>query len=196
MSDGDLGPCCVNAPTALEHPLDPRSSRKLIAYLELLWNEPEDQPHGDFARLRMAIDRLLLEPLAAPAPSSRAERWPILDLAAAPRFPRLALGALGSNLLMVESRSRRLVPREAAGLVDSPRGLAIRFEEWIHQGAYPWARRGSMRAVRARRDTLGTGTWLTRPGGIGADYFGSRATRFERRGQVFHVEHHSLLLCW
>jgi 16S rRNA (guanine527-N7)-methyltransferase len=186
---------------------------RLVAYFELLhrWNRTINLT--SLTDSDEAIDRLLLEPLAAAA--ALPHRAALADLGSgggSPAIP-LALATESSRLLMVESRSRKVAfLREAAREV----GLSaivepVRFEELASQATY----RGcfdivTIRAVRRDTAALTAATGLLRPNGLialfrgpdGADEPESlmgnlawretrpllRSTR-SRLSVLFHVEH-------
>lgn len=187
--------------------LDSSIESKLVAYLELLWKWNRKINLTSISDPGMAVDRLLLEPLAAAAhlPSGGT----LADLGSgggSPALP-LALALRAPRLLMVESRSRKAAfLREAARVLAIPAEvLAIRFEELVAHGDYEdWADIVSMRAVRPDPDTLSIAAWLCRPGGTVALITSAlEAQKFdgERAGcstwnitpsamlVTFHVEH-------
>jgi 16S rRNA (guanine527-N7)-methyltransferase len=126
---------------------------RLVAYLELLlrWNRKinltalENQDE--------AIDRLLLEPLAA-ARHIRPAAGRLIDLGSgggSPAIP-LVLALPGLDLTMVEIKARKAAfLREAVRVLELPRTLVetVRFEELLerngHRGTYSLV---SVRAVR------------------------------------------------
>ena len=188
-------------------PVDSELESKLTAYLELLWKWNRKINLTAISDPEMAVDRLLLEPLAAAAhlPSGGT----LADLGSgggSPALP-LALALRAPNLLMVESRSRKAAfLREAARVLEvRAEVLAIRFEELLsHAGYEQWADVVSMRAVRPDPDTLSIATWLSRAGATVALITSAlEAERFdgERAGcstwnitpsamlVTFHVEH-------
>ena len=96
--------------------MDPTIEPKLVTYLELLWKWNRKINLTAILEPEMAIDRLLLEPLAAAAHLPAGGM--LADLGSgggSPAIP-LALALSPSKLLMVESRSRKAsFLREAAG---------------------------------------------------------------------------------
>ena len=141
---------------------------KLVTYLELLWKWNRKINLTAIADPVMAIDRLLLEPLAAavhlPAGGTLADLGsgggsPALPLALALRAPRV---------LMVESRTRKAAfLREAARALDVQADvLAVRFDELPSQDGFEgWADVVSMRAVKPDPDTMSIANWLARGNG-------------------------------
>jgi 16S rRNA (guanine527-N7)-methyltransferase len=149
--------------------VSPAVQAKLIAYLELLWKWNRKINLTAISDPEMAIDRLLLEPLAAAAHLPLGGT--LADLGSgggSPAIP-LALALSASKVLMVESRSRKAsFLREAARTVGiDAEVLAIRFEDLPgHAGYQSWADVVSMRAVRPDEDTLTLASWLAKPNGI------------------------------
>ena len=149
-------------------PLDPEIESKLTAYLELLWKWNRKINLTAISDPAMAVDRLLLEPLAAAAHLPAGGT--LADLGSgggSPALP-LALGLRVPALVMVESRSKKAAfLREAARVLEiSAEVLTIRFEEIFSQPRYEgWADVVSMRAVRPDEDTLQIASWLSKPGG-------------------------------
>jgi 16S rRNA (guanine527-N7)-methyltransferase len=131
--------------------LAPELAGKLLAYLRLLqhWNRRINLT--SLSDSDEAIDRLLLEPVAAAAYLPRAV--PLADLGSGGGSPAIPLAlALGSSeLLMVESRTRKAAfLREAAreaGLIATVE--SDRFE--IVAGRAEYARRYGLVSVRAVR---------------------------------------------
>ena len=190
----------------LAAPIEP----KLIAYLELLWKWNRKINLTAISQPEMAIDRLLLEPLAAAAHLPIGET--LADLGSgggSPAIP-LALALSASRLLMIESRSRKAsFLREAARTVGlDAEVLAIRFEDVLTQSDYQeWAGVVSMRAVKPDEDTLSLATWLAKSGGtIGLITSSLEAGRFDTNRSgcstwnitpsamlvTFHVKHSRL----
>jgi 16S rRNA (guanine527-N7)-methyltransferase len=147
----------------------------LVAYFELLqrWNRKINLT--SLSDPDEALDRLILEPVAA------AEHLPshgrLADLGSgggSPAIPlALVLGA--SKLLMVESRSRKAAfLREAAREVHLPAIVeAGRFEDVSRQAAYAHHfDLVSVRAVRPDAAALGASADLVRPGGLVALFGG------------------------
>ena len=156
---------------------------QLVTYYELLqrWNRKINLTA--ISQPEMAIDRLLLEPLAAAAHLPIGET--LADLGSgggSPAIP-LALALSASRLLMIESRSRKAsFLREAARTVGlDAEVLAIRFEDVLTQSDYQeWAGVVSMRAVKPDEDTLSLATWLAKSGGtIGLITSSLEAGRFD-----------------
>jgi 16S rRNA (guanine527-N7)-methyltransferase len=149
-------------------PLDPAIEPKLVAYLELLWKWNRKINLTAIVEPEIAIDRLLLEPLAAaihlPAGGALAD---LGSGGGSPAIP-LALALSAPRLLMVESRSRKAsFLREAARTVAlDAEVLAVRFED-LRADEHHAARADvvSMRAVRPDTDTLSLAAWLAKPGG-------------------------------
>lgn len=142
---------------------------KLLAYYELLarWNRKINLT--SLSNSEEAIDRLLLEPVAAAAHLSGRAR--LIDLGSgggSPAIP-LALTLEASSLVMVESRNRKAAfLRETARVVELSAVVeAVRFEELESRSSY----RGlmdlvSIRAVRMDAETLDlAGRFLT-PSGV------------------------------
>lgn len=185
--------------------LDPSIADRLLAYYELLarWNRKINLT--SLSDPAQAVDRLLLEPVAAAPHLPKGAK--LADLGSgggSPAIP-LAITLNSPHLLMVESRSRKAAfLREAARLVGVPATVeAIRFEELRRTDDYRGAADiVSMRAVRPDPETVDLARWLTRRGGLVA-YFGSSADLAslpEERSTwnimpsailvTFHVEHH------
>jgi 16S rRNA (guanine527-N7)-methyltransferase len=152
-------------------------AERLLAYFDLLqrWNRKINLTSlGDSDE---AVDRLLLEPLAAAR--SLPEHLALADLGSgggSPAIPlALALGA--SHLLMVESRSRKAAfLREAAREVQLNAVVeTARFEEVSRQTPYVRAfDLVSIRAVRPDADALSAATSLLKPAGQIGLFLGSR----------------------
>lgn len=149
--------------------IPPPLHEKLLAYYQLLtrWNRTINLT--SLSDPSEAIDRLLLEPVAA-APALPAGAR-LLDLGSGGGSPAIPLAlALGSpSLVMVESRSRKAAfLREAARVVDIEAVVeAERFEALDARSAY----RGvmdliSIRAVRMEAATLDLAARFLRPGGL------------------------------
>lgn len=144
-------------------------SDKLVAYFELLrkWNRKINLT--SISDLNEALDRLLIEPLAAAAhlpPEST-----LADLGSgggSPAIP-LALALRSPRLLMVESRSRKAAfLREAAREVQLAATVeSARFEAVCTVAGYA---RGfdiaSIRAVRQDLSALSAAAALVRPAGL------------------------------
>ena len=115
-----------------------------------------------------AIDRLLVEPLAAAAAFPQNIR--LMDLGSgggSPALP-LALALNASELIMVESRERKAAfLREAARATGiSARVEAVRFEDLSSQGLYSRSMDAvSMRAVRMDDISLNAAATFLRPDG-------------------------------
>ena len=179
---------------------------RLLAYYELLtrWNRKINLT--SLSDPAQAIDRLLLEPIAAAQHLPQGAR--LADLGSgggSPAIP-LALGLASPHLLMVESRSRKAAfLREAARQLDLPASVeAVRFEELTEKLEHRQsADVVSMRAVRPDPETLLLARWIARDGGEVA-FFTSQAELAdlpEARSTwtimpsailvTFHVEHHT-----
>ena len=186
---------------------------KLVVYFELLqrWNRTINLT--SLTDSDEAIDRLLLEPLAAAV--ALPHRAALADLGSgggSPAIP-LALATDSSSLLMVESRSRKVAfLREAAREVGLPATVEpVRFEDLASEPAH--RSRFDVVTIRAvRRDTaaLTAAAGLLRPDGLVALFRGPdgpeepeflirnlawretrpllRSTR-SRLSVLFHVEH-------
>jgi len=179
-------------------------SGRLLAYFDLLtrWNRKINLT--SLSDPVQAIDRLLLEPVAAAQHLQHGSR--LADLGSGGGSPAIPLAlALGSpGLLMVESRSRKAAfLREAARLVELQASVeAIRFADLQRMPNYrESADLVSMRAVRPDAETLSLARWLVRDGGSVA-YFTSQAELPAFAGDsstwnimpsailvTFHVEH-------
>ncbi len=150
-------------------------SMRLITYFELLqrWNRTINLT--SLSDSDEAIDRLLLEPLAAA--TVLPHHAPVADLGTgggSPAIP-LALATESSRLLMVESRSRKVAfLREAARELELNAAVeAVRFQELPGRLEY----RAlfdvvSIRAVRPDTSALTTASALLRPGGVVALFRG------------------------
>lgn len=148
--------------------IPPRLHDTLLAYYHLLarWNRKINLTSlSDPAE---AVDRLLLEPVAAAAWLPRHVR--LLDLGSGGGSPAIPLAiALGApSLVMVESRHRKAAfLREAARVVEIEALVeAVRFEELDSRASY----RGlmdlvSIRAVRMDAATLDLAGRFLKPGG-------------------------------
>jgi 16S rRNA (guanine527-N7)-methyltransferase len=148
---------------------------KLLAYYELLarWNRKINLT--SLANPDDAIDRLLLEPVAAAGELPRNVR--LLDLGSGGGSPAIPLAlALGApSLVMVESRNRKAAfLREAARVVELDAIVeAVRFEELELRSTYRGALElVSIRAVRMDVGALDLAARFLRPGGVMA-LFGS-----------------------
>jgi 16S rRNA (guanine527-N7)-methyltransferase len=137
---------------------------KLVVFYDLLerWNRKINL--SSLVKPDEAIDRLLLEPVAAAAELPRTPR--LMDLGSGGGSPAIPLAlSLGSPLLvMVESRSRK-----AAFLREAARQLGLtavventRFEELGYQDAMELV---SIRAVRTDEATLTLAGRFLKPGG-------------------------------
>jgi 16S rRNA (guanine527-N7)-methyltransferase len=157
--------------------LEPSIVDRLLTYYGLLerWNRKINLT--SLSDPAQAIDRLLLEPVAA------AQHLPpgstLADLGSGGGSPAIPLAiALNSpRLLMVESRSRKAAfLREATRHVGVAATVeAVRFEELRARTEYMKTMDVvSIRAVRPDAETLSLAQWLTRAGGQVA-YFGSTA---------------------
>jgi 16S rRNA (guanine527-N7)-methyltransferase len=148
-------------PTDLEGPL--------AAYFDLLFRWNAKINLTALTEPDAAVDRLLLEPLAAALELPRGAA--LIDLGSGGGSPAIPLGlALASSrVVMVESKTRK-----AAFLGEAARTVALRasvenarFEEVAGRGAYA----GQMslvtiRAVRVDRPTLVTAKSFLKPGGM------------------------------
>jgi 16S rRNA (guanine527-N7)-methyltransferase len=190
---------------------------RLVVYFELLrrWNRTINLTSltDSNESIDDAIDRLLLEPLAAAA--ALPHRAALADLGSgggSPAIP-LALATESSRLLMVESRSRKVAfLREAAREVGLSAAVEpVRFEELAsqatHRGCFDIV---TIRAVRRDTAALTAAAGLLRPNGLVALFRGPdgaeepeslignlawretqpllRSTR-SRLSVLFHVEH-------
>lgn len=143
--------------------------QKLLAYYELLarWNRKINLTSlSDPAE---ALDRLLLEPVAAAADLPAGV--PLLDLGSGGGSPAIPLAlALGApSLVMVESRNRKAAfLREAARVVELEAVVeAVRFEELDSRAAYREVMDlVSVRAVRMDAATLALASRFLKPGGL------------------------------
>ena len=185
-------------------PLPEALRDRLLAYYALLerWNQKINLTSlTDPAK---AVDRLLLEPIAAAQHLPAGSR--LADLGSGGGSPAIPLAlALGSaHLLMVESRARKAAfLREAARTVELTATVeAVRFEELRRATAYEGtADVVTMRAVRPDTSTLELARWLAVHGGKVA-FFTSTPSALPWQGQrstwnigasamlvMFHVEH-------
>jgi len=153
---------------------------RLVAYFDLLrrWNQKINLTA--ISDLDEAVDRLLLEPLAAAAylpPGST-----LADLGSgggSPAIP-LALALHSPRLLMVESRSRKAAfLREAAREVELAASVeTARFEVVCGEPAYAAAFDvASIRAVRPDVAALSAAADVVRPGGLVALFQSATANR-------------------
>jgi 16S rRNA (guanine527-N7)-methyltransferase len=185
-------------------PLPEALRDRLLAYYALLerWNQKINLT--SLTDPVKAVDRLLLEPIAAAQHLPAGAR--LADLGSGGGSPAIPLAlALGSaDLLMVESRARKAAfLREAARAVELNATVeAVRFEELRHASAYEGtADVVSMRAVRPDVPTLEVARWLAVHGGKVA-FFTSTPNALPWQGQrstwniggsamlvLFHVEH-------
>jgi len=142
--------------------------RRLAAYFDLLFRWNAKINLTALTEPDAAIDRLLLEPLAAAVELPSAAD--LIDLGSGGGSPAIPLAlALGSSrLVMVESKTRKAAfLSEAARTVQIPAAVAnARFEEVAARGTYA----GQMslvtiRAVRVDRQTLITAKSFLKPGG-------------------------------
>ena len=141
---------------------------RLAAYFDLLFRWNAKINLTALTDADAAIDRLLLEPLAAAPELPRAVE--LIDLGSGGGSPAIPLAlALGSpRLVMVESKTRKAAfLREAVRTVQVPAVVEnARFEETAARGVY--AGRMSLvtiRAVRVDRETLTTAKSFLKVGG-------------------------------
>jgi len=141
---------------------------RLAAYFDLLFRWNAKINLTALTEPDAAIDRLLLEPLAAAPELPRAVE--LIDLGSGGGSPAIPLAlALGSSrLVMVESKTRKAAfLSEAARTLQLPATIEnARFEETAARGVYA----GQMslvtiRAVRVDRQTLMTAKSFLKPGG-------------------------------
>jgi len=159
--------------SAARIPLSTELADELAAYLALLaqWNRRINLTALDAASpSREAVERLILEPLAASAYVPRGDRH-YLDVGSgggSPAIP-IKLARPELQLVMVESRARK-----AAFLSEAIRTLALvetrvevgRFEDCAARGQLaPLADLVTLRAVRADRALLNAIVSAVRPGG-------------------------------
>jgi 16S rRNA (guanine527-N7)-methyltransferase len=151
-------------------------AKRLLAYFDLLqrWNKKINLTSlGDSDE---ALDRLLLEPLAAA--QSLPRHSTLADLGSgggSPAIP-IALALAAPQLLMVESRSRKAAfLREAAREVQLNAVVeAARFEDVSRQRPYIHGFDVvSMRAVRPDQEALSAAASLLKPGGQIGLFLGS-----------------------
>ncbi|HYT67128.1 MAG TPA: 16S rRNA (guanine(527)-N(7))-methyltransferase RsmG [Vicinamibacterales bacterium] len=149
--------------------LDAGLKTRLLDYYALLarWNRKINLT--SLSDPTQAIDRLLLEPVAAARHLTAGAV--LIDLGSGGGSPAIPLAlALGSpRLVMVESRSRKAAfLREAAREVGVSAVVeAVRFEELKAAGRHAHsADVVSMRAVRPNSETLGLAQSLAKPDGI------------------------------
>ena len=150
-------------------------SMRLLVYFELLqrWNRTINLTA--LSDSDEAIDRLLLEPLAAAAALPR--HAAVADLGSgggSPAIP-IALATESSRLLMVESRSRKVAfLREAARELELNATVeTVRFEELSSQPAYRAVFDVvSIRGVRADISAFTAASWLLRSRGAVALFRG------------------------
>ena len=146
----------------------PRAEARLIAYFDLLFRWNAKINLTAFTDQDAAIDRLILEPLAAALELPR--DLDLLDLGSgggSPAIP-LALALDARRLVMVESKSRK-----AAFLREAARTLGLnavvesdRFEAVAAGGAYEGRMTAvSIRAVRVDVATLKAARTFLQPGG-------------------------------
>lgn len=150
---------------------------KLLAYYELLahWNRKINLT--SLSSPAEAVDRLLLEPVAAALELPRSVR--LLDLGSGGGSPAIPLAlALGApSLVMVESRNKKAAfLREAARVVELNAVVeAVRFEALESRASY----RGvidlvSIRAVKMDAPTLDLAGRFLKPGGTMALFVSSQ----------------------
>jgi 16S rRNA (guanine527-N7)-methyltransferase len=184
--------------------IDALLQERLLVYYDLLerWNRKINLT--SLINPIQAVDRLLIEPLAAAPHLPVGAR--LADLGSgggSPAIP-LALALDSPQLLMVESRSRKAAfLREAARAVELSAAVeATRFEELRRVAAYQGsADVVSIRAVRPDSSTLEVARWLTVHGGTVA-FFTSAPAAVPWQGERstwnigpsamlvrFHVEH-------
>jgi len=145
-------------------PLPSPLAAQLVAYYDLLerWNRKINLT--SLTQLDEAIDRLLLEPIAAASRLPRSSR--LMDLGSgggSPAIP-LALALESPALVMVESRSRK-----AAFLREAAREVGLnaivenaRFEDLDYANAMDVV---SVRAVKLDAPTLAVASKFLKPGG-------------------------------
>ena len=140
-----------------------------LAYFEVLsrWNRKINLT--SLSDTDQAIDRLLLEPLAAGRQLPRPDR--LVDLGSGGGSPAIPLAlALGAGeLVMIESRARKAAFLRQAALIVHLRAIveSARFEDVAEKSAY----RGSadlvsMRAVRLDDTSSRAAASLLKPGGL------------------------------
>lgn len=169
----------------------------LISYLTLLekWNRTINLTSlKDPAE---AIDRLLLEPLAAARHLPHGAR--LADLGSgggSPALP-LALALESPQLLMIEARSRKAAfLREAARTVGQPAAVeAVRFEELAVRQDYAGSFGAvSMRAVVPDPPTIALARSLAAPDGLVAIFSSSAKPTFDEPAEAFPLLGTSWLL--
>jgi 16S rRNA (guanine527-N7)-methyltransferase len=151
---------------ALAIDVAPPLADRLLDYLDLLWKWNRKINLTAITEPAAAIDRLLLEPVAAARHLPRGGS--LADLGSGGGSPALPLAlAMGaSKLLMVESRSRKAAfLREAARVREVPAIVeAASFEAVREKPEYRgWANVISMRAVRPDPEVLSLANWLGSP---------------------------------
>ena len=169
--------------------LPPELAARLAAYYQLLshWNRTINLT--SLSDPSEAVDRLLLEPVAAAAHLPRAEE--LIDLGSgggSPAIP-LALAAGVRRLVMVESRARK-----AAFLREALRELgmngsveALRFEELAERAPFHAGfDLASVRAVRLDASLFNTLSTLLRPQGHAALFRTIDSGAFEELPRTLH----------
>ena len=151
--------------------IDSARAERLAAFLDLLfrWNRKINLTALD--DLDDAIDRLVLEPLAA-VPHVRPSSGRLIDLGSgggSPAIP-LALALPELDLTMVETKARKAAfLREAVRVLELPRALveSVRYEELLegngHRGTYSAV---SVRALRVESSALSDISQFLAPDGL------------------------------
>jgi len=165
-----------NRANAFGMTIPPHAEERLVTYFDLLFRWNAKINLTALTEPDAAIDRLLLEPLAA------AVEFPhsldLIDLGSgggSPAIP-LAIALQARRLVMVESRSRK-----AAFLREAARAVALnvtvesaRFEEVAGWGDYQGQMAAvSIRAVRVDSETLAIARTFLKPGGKVALFTGT-----------------------
>lgn len=146
----------------------PDAEPRLVAYFDLLFKWNRTINLTALTDPDAAIDRLLLEPVAAAA--ELPQRLDLLDLGSgggSPAIP-LAIALQARRLVMVESKSRKAAFLREAGRVTELNAVveAERFEAVAERGTYHGQMSVvSVRAVRVDRDTLAIAKTFLQPGG-------------------------------
>jgi 16S rRNA (guanine527-N7)-methyltransferase len=157
--------------TKVDIAVDPPLADRLAAFLDLLFRWNRKINLTGLADLDDAIDRLVLEPLAA-VPYVRSSSGRLIDLGSgggSPAIP-LVLALPQLELTMVETKARKAAfLREAVRALELPRALveSVRYEELLegtgHRGTYSVL---SVRALRVEGSALGEISQFLAPDGL------------------------------
>jgi 16S rRNA (guanine527-N7)-methyltransferase len=164
----DTGPRLRDRAASVGLAITDELEARLVVYFDLLFRWNTKINLTSLTDTDAAIDRLLLEPVAAAAALPR--HLDLLDVGSgggSPAIP-LALALEAKSLVMVESRVRKAAfLREAARVIELPATVeAERFEVLVEHETYAASMDVvSIRAVRMDRAAIHTAMTFVRPGG-------------------------------